>query len=258
MKIRSWRTECLLKRQNKGKPTAAQLANEQACTQLRANISALQAHWATEDAAKQSTRKNESTEMNTDTKAKIRQLVHDELKKRFWDYSRYADALAHVLATHKEFSNTAAIKIEMMNELHSKPTPLQFQSEVRREMTAAKTDYDTAFATVLERHSEMHHRPELANVDLGDSTAAGRELQEVVDKYFAEHPALDRRLQSVYQMVFNRVCELHPAIVSRMHQPGRSAVNLWHQQSSDGHTPASTNRASGRELSTPANRAAKA
>ena len=240
MRIPSWRTVAALTRMNRGKPSLTELANQAERTQLQEAISALQARWATEDAADQQRVKNESTQLvNTETKTKVRQLTHDLLKKKFWGYDKYETALAEVLATHgNQFNNAAAIKIELLNERHSRPSPQAFAAEVAREQQATGLPYDTAFNVVLERHRGLHSRPEMANEDLSDSKAAAVEFQKLIEAGWQTHPSFDRRSQSDYTWIFNSVARANPALMKRMHAPERAPANLWRERAMDAKAPA--------------------
>ena len=240
MRRNNFWNESQLRRLNKGAKSAEQIAHEATRAQLQDSISALQRQWAEQDAAEQTrTQSIEKIMITNETRAKVRQAVHDELKKRFWDYSRWEDGLAAVLARDgAKFSNVAALKIEMMNEHHSRPSPQAFAAEVAREQRASGLSYDLAFGVVLERHSGLHSRPELANEDLSDSKAAAVEFQKLIEAGWQSHPSFDRRSQPDYSWIFNSVARANPALMKRMHSPGQTPANLWRTADLDAKAPA--------------------
>ena len=261
MKIRSWQTECSLRRQNQGKKGGAEIHNEDQRHQLQKSISTLAEKWRSEESEMRKQTERQAKDMTTEQRSKLRELVHHELRRNHWgNYEKFEIALASVVKAHPEFANAKTeLLTEFANEQSRKPSPLAFRAEVLREVKVSGLSYDEAFSLVLERYPSMKTQWQFHNENLADSRAAGVELQERLDQYFKDHPHLDRKVLSTYQNSFNRVCEMHPEIVARMHVPGRSAVNLWVKHSSDGKTPAVPLKATDRQMpNSPAERAAKA
>jgi hypothetical protein len=263
MKHSSWNTVAALARQNKGKKSPAQLEHETERGRLRNAISQVVAEWANDDLAEQPrTTTNESAQiMNTDQKTKLRRMVHKELRARFWDYTKFPDALANVVRAHPEFANIKSVLVtEFANEQSEKPTPKAFRAEVLREQKATGLTYSEAFDVVIERHPALLSERNFANErpDLSDSTAAGAEFQKRLDAYFETYTALDRRKPTDYSKAFNTVCKENPDLMARMNTPGRSPVNLWRSTDSDGKTPAKRLNVSGRDSeNNPAQRASR-
>lgn len=210
---------------------------------VRERISAMQRQQAAQDAADQT--RNEKPEImnDNDKKQKLLRLTYSELRRNYFgDFAKFGEALAKVTAAHPEFANCkAAVLVEFANEEDHLPTASQFQQEVASARLANGGDYTLAFKATCEKYPALQRRATLLNEtwqdELRDSREAGKELQELISKYFAEHSGFDRKKPRDYQAAFNRVLELHPEIASRLHAPGRPNISQWQPRDSDGHTP---------------------
>ena len=214
MRLPSWQVESAIRRMNRGKPSAAQLANEEARTILRENISTLQTQWANEDVAEQARRTADTQKVMNDTEQnKLRQLVARDIRRnRFGDWGKVADALAAVTKQHPEFCNIKdAVLTEFVNESASLPPSKALKAEVAVMQRASGLTYDEAFRAVMVRYPALVRRTTLANDDLAaeitESRDAGVEFQKQIDAYSLAHPGADRRKQADYNLAF--------AVVSR-------------------------------------------
>jgi hypothetical protein len=237
----SFWNEATLRRQNRGKMTPMQLANERDIARFRTLVSDLKTKWVAED-QQQTTHINESENMLDDKqKNRLRQLVHEHLHNTFRGYDRYEEALKEVLVMpqHKaEFGNIAAVTAEFVNEhREGRPSPVQFRAEVLREQRATGLSYEEAFTVVCERYPGLQH-PEFSNTRPGmEAEGTRRErIQELIQEYCMAH-GLNLSNPGTYDHVFQRVLAEHPEITNAMVKPMRSNANTWRTSPRDGHTP---------------------
>ena len=245
MRIPSWQTECALRRQNRGKLNATELANEEQRTLLRKHISALHARWAIEDAAEPRVKADRENNMTTnDQKTKLFKLTYRELRHHhFNQVAEFPKALAKVVAAHPEFSNCKAeAAAEFTNETANAPTADQFQQEVLEAQRANGGNFDLAFRVTCQKFPAMQRRLTFQNEEqaeeLADSGKAGKEFSELLNAWFVAHPNLDRAKQADYDRGYRTVAQAHPEVMSRMIKPRKGPTNFWRQTRSDGHTPA--------------------
>ena len=83
MKVPSWQVEGALRRQNRGKKTAAEIHNEAERTTLRNLVAGLATRWATEDQLDQTTRTDKSKDTMNDKLTNIQRqaLLRAEVQK---------------------------------------------------------------------------------------------------------------------------------------------------------------------------------
>jgi hypothetical protein len=233
-----------MRRQNRGKLNATELANEKQRTQLRQHISALHARWAIEDAAEPRVKADRENNMTTnDQKTKLFKLTYRELRHSFFNQvAEFPKALAKVVAARPEFSNIKSeVASEFINDTASGPTPELFRQEVAVAQKANGGDYDLAFQATFQKYPAMQRRIAFQNEEqaeeLADSGKAGKEFSELLNAWFNNHPTRNRNLQSDYNIGYYATAQAHPEVMSRMIKPRTGPTNLWRQTRSDGHTP---------------------
>jgi len=235
--MKNLEVESYLRRENRGKQTTDEIENDLAQRHAQKIFAGLVASWANEE----TTRTAEVENMNTDTKSRLRQLVHTELRRNHWgDYAQFEAALAAVIKSHPEFSNEkTGLLTEFTNERATRPTPEAFRAEVLGVSKATGLSYDEAFVVVCQRHPSMRSEADFRNAkeDLADSAQAGSEFQKHLDGYFLAHPGSDRKRKGDYDAAWAAVARDHPEVLAAMHVPGRTPANLWQTSDADGKTP---------------------